>query len=84
MHQEGEKEEEMELPYPENFDSKIIPNLNLRGDSELQLLSGEIDITRSEYLRNFNLLEGFTEQGGSAYIGAGAAESSIQYRVPIQ
>jgi translocation and assembly module TamB len=38
----------------------------LSGDSEFQMLSGEVDILRTEYLRGFSLLERFTESGGGS------------------
>jgi translocation and assembly module TamB len=53
------------LPYPKDFRSIVDAKLRLSGDSELQILSGEIDVIRSEYVRDFNLLEGFAGRLGT-------------------
>lgn len=51
--------EQARLLYPKDFRSVIDANLRLSGDSDLQILSGEIDVLRTEYVRDFNLLQGF-------------------------
>ncbi len=58
--------QDMRLPYPEDFNSIVDASLSLTGDRDLQILSGEVDIIRSEYVRDFNLLERFAEQGAAA------------------
>ncbi len=50
------------LLYPKDFRSVIDADLRLSGDSDLQILSGEIDVLRTEYVRDFNLLQGFASR----------------------
>ncbi|MBN2317660.1 MAG: translocation/assembly module TamB [Acidobacteria bacterium] len=48
------------LPYPKGFRTVVDADLRLSGDNDLQILSGEIDVIRAEYVRDFNLLGGLT------------------------
>jgi hypothetical protein len=73
----GIKIQEARLPYPKDFRSVINADLRLSGDSDLQALSGEIEVIRSEYVRNFNLMEGFASSG-RAQPGSLAAEPYLQ------
>ncbi len=45
------------FPFPKDFHSTVDADLNLRGGPESQILSGEIRVTRAEYIRSLNLLE---------------------------
>jgi hypothetical protein len=45
------------LPYPKDFRSVASANLVLSGTRDAQILSGEVDVARMEYVRSFNLLE---------------------------
>jgi hypothetical protein len=65
------------LPYPKDFRSVIDAKLRLSGDSDLQILKGEVDVIRAEYVRSFNLLEGFSERGGTQS-GLLATEPGLQ------
>jgi autotransporter translocation and assembly factor TamB len=49
--------------YPEGFRSVVNAELLLSGNRELQILSGDIDVLRSEYVRSFNLLGQFGGRG---------------------
>lgn len=42
--------------YPKDFRSVVNAELRLSGNRELQILSGDVDVLRSEYVRSFNLL----------------------------
>jgi len=53
------------LPYPKDFRTVVDADLRLSGDSDLQVLSGQIDVTRAEYVRDFNLLGGLTSNLGT-------------------
>ena len=44
------------LLFPKDFKSVIDANLVLSGSSDLQILSGDVNVTRMEYVRSFNLL----------------------------
>jgi len=69
--------QEVRLQYPKDFNSLVNADLQLRGDREVQVLTGEIDVLRSEYIRDFNLLERLA-QSGSTTSGKFAAEPSLQ------
>jgi translocation and assembly module TamB len=45
------------LPYPVDFRSVFDADLLLRGGPDSQLLSGEVNVIRTEYLRDLNLFE---------------------------
>lgn len=45
------------LPYPKDFKSVANADLVLSGSGDAQILSGDIEVLRMEYLRGFNLLE---------------------------
>jgi hypothetical protein len=45
------------LPFPKDFKSVVNAELVLSGSSDVQILSGDVDVTRMEYLRSFNLLD---------------------------
>jgi hypothetical protein len=51
------------LSYPEGFRSVVNAELLLSGNKELQVLSGDVDVIRSEYVRSFNLLGQFGGRG---------------------
>jgi hypothetical protein len=53
------------LPYPKDFRSTVDANLRLSGDSDLQVLSGEVDVIRTEYVRGFSLLEQLARSRGT-------------------
>jgi autotransporter translocation and assembly factor TamB len=42
--------------YPRDFRSVVNAELRLSGNRELQILSGDVEVLRSEYVRSFNLL----------------------------
>jgi translocation and assembly module TamB len=48
---------QVSFPYPKNFHTTADADLTLRGGSDAQVLSGEIRVTRAEYLQGLNLLE---------------------------
>ncbi len=56
------------LPYPKDFRSIAHADLVLNGTGDVQILSGDINVIRAEYVRSFNLLEqlagGSTIQSG--------------------
>lgn len=45
------------LPYPKEFRSVADADLVLSGNGDVHILSGDVRVTRMEYLRSFNLLE---------------------------
>jgi hypothetical protein len=45
------------VPFPKDFQSVFSAELVLSGNSEIQILGGEVDVPRIEYIRGFNLLE---------------------------
>lgn len=45
------------LPYPKDFRSTVNADLYLNGTSDVRMLTGEVDVIRAEYTRDFNLLE---------------------------
>jgi hypothetical protein len=51
------------LPYPKDFRSTIDADLVLRGGPDSQVLTGDVNILRSDYLKDFNLLEQFASRG---------------------
>jgi hypothetical protein len=56
------------MPYPKDFRSIIDADLVLNGNSDVQILTGDVNVVRAEYVRGFNLLEqlagGSTIQSG--------------------
>ena len=56
------------LPYPKDFRSVVNADLFLNGTRDVQALTGEVDVIRAEYVRDFNLLAqlagGGTTQAG--------------------
>ncbi|MEJ2110524.1 MAG: translocation/assembly module TamB domain-containing protein [Acidobacteriota bacterium] len=72
------------LPYPTDFNSLVDATLNLNGDRDLQILEGTVDVIRSEYIRDFNLLERFAEQGGKASGWLASAPSLQNLRLNIE
>jgi hypothetical protein len=56
------------MPYPKDFRSIVNADLVLNGNSDVQILTGEVNVVRAEYVRSFNLLEqlagGSTIQSG--------------------
>jgi translocation and assembly module TamB len=51
------------LLFPKDFKSVVNADLVLNGSSDVQILSGEADVTRMEYMRSFNLLEQLASHG---------------------
>ena len=56
------------LPYPKDFRSVVNADLYLNGTGDVRMLTGEVDVIRAEYTRDFNLLEqlaggGVTQSG---------------------
>jgi hypothetical protein len=45
------------LPYPKDFRSVIDADLVLNGNSDVQILTGDVNVVRAEYVRSFNLME---------------------------
>jgi translocation and assembly module TamB len=45
------------LPYPRDFRSVVDADLVLNGNGDVQILTGDVNILRAEYVRSFNLLE---------------------------
>jgi hypothetical protein len=45
------------LPFPKDFRSVVNAELVLSGNSDVQILGGEVDVPRIEYVRGFNLME---------------------------
>ncbi len=54
------------LLYPKDFRSVIDADLTLRGGPDSQVLAGEIAVLRSDYMREFNLLEQIASRSTSA------------------
>ena len=54
------------LPYPKDFRSVVNADLVLSGTSGVQVLAGEVDVIRAEYVRSFNLLEQLAGSGQSS------------------
>jgi hypothetical protein len=54
------------LPYPKDFRSVVNARLLLNGNSDFQILSGDVNVIRAEYLRSFNLLEQLTSRSITA------------------
>ena len=56
------------VPYPKDFRSVVNADLVLNGNGDVQILSGDVNVLRAEYVRSFNLLEqlagGSTLQSG--------------------
>ncbi len=56
------------VPYPKDFRSVVNADLLLNGTRDVQVITGNVDVRRAEYIRNFNLLEqlagGSTIQSG--------------------
>jgi autotransporter translocation and assembly factor TamB len=51
------------VPYPRDFRSTVNADLVLRGTRDAQVLTGVIDVLRSDYLREFSLLEQLANRG---------------------
>jgi autotransporter translocation and assembly factor TamB len=57
------------VPYPKDFRSSVDADLALSGTRDSPVLTGNIQVIRSEYMRDFNLLEQLVSRGpGSAGI----------------
>ncbi len=56
------------LPYPKDIRSVVDAELQLSGSGDVQILAGDVNVIRAEYVRSFNLLEqlagGSTVQSG--------------------
>jgi translocation and assembly module TamB len=65
------------LPYPRDFRSVVNADLFLSGTSDLQVLTGEVDVVRAEYVRDFNLLE---QLAGGGAIQSGPLTSDPNLR----
>jgi autotransporter translocation and assembly factor TamB len=76
--------QDMRLEYPRDFNSTVNANLALSGDSEMQALSGDVDVKRSEYVRDFNLLERFSDQGAAASGGLAASPELRNLRLNVE
>jgi hypothetical protein len=50
------------VPYPKDFRSTVDADLSLRGTAESQMLAGEVKIIRSDYSREFSLIEQFASR----------------------
>jgi translocation and assembly module TamB len=59
------------VPYPKDFRTTFNAKLELSGNLQYQLLSGQVNVARAEYLRPISLLEQFARRGG----GSGALVS---------
>jgi autotransporter translocation and assembly factor TamB len=51
------------IPFPKDFRTVANADLVLNGSSETQVLSGNVDVLRMEYVRSFNLLEQLASHG---------------------
>ena len=65
------------LPYPKDLHPVVNADLFLNRTSDVQALTGEVDILRAEYVRNFNLLEQLAG-GGSIQTGPLTAEPYLR------
>lgn len=74
------------LLYPEGFRSIVNAELLLSGNRELQILSGDVDVIRSEYVRSFNLLGQFGGRGvtQSGPLTTNTALMSLRLNVEIR
>jgi translocation and assembly module TamB len=50
------------FPFPKDFRSVADADLVLTGTSDVQILSGDVNVIRSDYIRGFNLLEQLTSR----------------------
>ncbi len=50
------------LSYPKDFRSVVHSDLVLSGNNDVKILTGHINVVRSEYVRSFNLLEQLTSR----------------------
>ena len=53
------------LAFPKDFKTVANADLVLKGSSDFQVLEGDVDVTRMEYVRNFNLLEQLASHGAN-------------------
>lgn len=51
------------VPFPKDFRTVANADLVLNGSTDAQILSGEVDVVRMEYVRSFNLLEQLASHG---------------------
>jgi hypothetical protein len=51
------------LSYPKDFPSVVNADLTLSGTGDAQILGGDVDVIRMEYVRNFSLLEQLASRG---------------------
>ncbi len=75
------------LEYPRDFNSRgVDANLTLTGDRDLQILAGDVDVTHSEYVRDFNLLERFSNQRetGSGWLALAPALQNLHLNVEFR
>jgi len=73
------------VPYPRDFRSTVDADLALRGTAESQMLSGEVKIIRSEYSREFNLIEQFASraQGETGPLTVDPLWAGLRFNVAI-
>lgn len=65
------------LPYPKDFRSVVNADLTLSGSGDVQALSGDVDVLRAEYVRDFNLLEQLAG-GGAIHSGPLTADPALR------
>jgi hypothetical protein len=65
------------LPYPKDFRSVVNADLYLNGTHDVQVLTGEVDVIRAEYVRDFNLLEQLAG-GGTTQAGPLTTEPNLR------
>ena len=51
------------LTFPKDFKTVANADLVLKGSGDYQVLEGDVDVTRMEYVRNFNLLDQLASHG---------------------
>lgn len=54
------------IPYPKDFRTTFDAKLTLGGNPNYQILSGQVEVARAEYLRPISLLEQVARRGGGA------------------
>jgi translocation and assembly module TamB len=54
------------VPYPKDFRSTIDADLVLRGGPDSQVLTGDVNVLRSDYLKDISLLEQFAGHGAAS------------------
>ncbi len=73
------KPEGVRVDYPRDVRATLDGDLELQGSREFQLLSGTVNVRRTEYLSDvdlFEFIEKITEQFGNPSIGGAAADGS--------